>query len=185
MNLDKTIEKRHSVRKFKTKKPDWRKILLALEAATKAPTAGNIPTVKFVLVDDKEKIQELAQAAMQDFIATAHYVVVVCSDPKQCLRSYGNVAKTYCKQQAGAAIEHILLKLIDLGLATSWVGAFSEDTVKRILRIPVESNVEALLPVGFELGKLKQKSKQKLDRCLYFNTWKNKYMKEIRKPEAR
>jgi nitroreductase len=185
MNLDNAIKKRCSVRSFKTKKPDWRKILQAIEAASKAPLAGNIPTVKFILVSKKEKIADLAEAATQDFIALAHYVVVVCSDPTQCARSYDERAKRYCKQQAGAAIQNFLLKITDLGLCTCWTGAFSDRTVKRTLQLPEHVEVEAILPIGYEMGKTSQRKKPKLDDVLYFDVWKNKHMTKKRKPEAK
>jgi len=185
MDLDKAIRERHSARRFKSKKPDWRKIIEAIEAGSKAPLAGNIPTLKFILVSDKEKIGELAEAATQDFVATAHYVVVVCSDKTQCVRSYDERGEIYSRQQAGAAIENFLLKIIDLGLATCWTGAFSEETVKRILQIPENVDVDALFPIGYEFEKTKQRAKPNIDAVLFFDVWKNKYMKEIRKPEAR
>ncbi|MDP3026861.1 MAG: nitroreductase family protein [Nanoarchaeota archaeon] len=184
MDLDKAIEKRHSVRRFKSKKPDLKKIIEAIEAGTKAPLAGNIPTIKFILVSDKEKIAELAEAATQDFIALSSYVVVVCSDPKQCISSYGSRAERYCRQQAGAAIENFLLKLTALGLSTSWVGFFSDITIRRILNIPDEVDVEAIFPIGYEFGEAKQKTKPNLDTCIYFDKYKNKYMKPVRKIEA-
>jgi len=184
MKLDECIKKRCSVRRFKTKRPDWKDIIKAIEASSKAPLAGNIPTIKFILVDNKEKIAELAEAAMQDFIYYANYVVVVCSDKKQCIKSYGERAERYCKQQAGAAIENFLLKITELKLATCWVGAFADENVKRILQIPDEIDVEALLPIGFPIANPKQRTKPSLDSCVYFNTWKNRYMKPIIKPEA-
>lgn len=185
MDLDKCIKERHSVRRFRTKKPDWRKIMDAIEVATKVPYAGNIPTLKFILVSDKEKIAKLAEAATQDFVATAHYVVVVCSDKTQCTRAYDERAEKYCKQQAGAAIESFLLKLTELGLATCWVGAFSDTTVKNVLQIPDEIDAEAILPIGYEMDKTKQRTKPSLDSVLFFDLWKNKYMTPIKKPEAK
>jgi len=185
MELDKAIKERHSARRFKSRKPDWRKIIEAIEAGTKAPLAGNIPTLKFILVSDKEKIAELAEAATQDFVATAHYVVIVCSDKTQCVRSYDERGEIYSRQQAGAAIENFLLKITELGLSTCWTGAFSDKTVKRILQIPEDIDVEALFPIGYEMEKTKQRTKPNLDSCLFFDVWKNKYMKEIRKPEAK
>lgn len=173
------------MRKFTSKKPSYRDIFKAIEAATKAPTAGNVPTLKFVLVSNPQKIADLAEAAVQDFIATVSYVIVVCSDAKQCVRCYDERGLRYGRQQAGAAIENLLLRLTSLGLASCWVGAFSDKTVKRILQLPEEVEVEAILPVGYEMDKGKQRKKPDLDSCLYFNTWKNKYLKKIRKPEAR
>jgi nitroreductase len=184
MQLDKAIKERHSVRRFSTKKVNWRDILKAIDFAKLAPLAGNIPTVKFIVVLDDDKIKQLANACQQDFVGTVQYIVVICSDPKQCVRSYDERGKKYSTQQAGAAIENFLLKITDLGLATCWVGAFSDEQVKRILEIPEDIEVEGIFPIGYEMPpKSKQKIKPSLDSTLYFNTWKNKYMKALKKPE--
>ena len=181
MEVDKAIKERHCVRRFKTsKKPNYRDVISAIESATKAPLAGNIYSVKYILVQDKEKIKALSVAAQQDFIEDVDYVIVVCSDKKDLERSYYERGKMYARQQAGAAVENLFLKLIDLGLAACWVGAFSDDTVKRILKIPDNVDVEAMLPLGYELGKGKQQAKPNLDNVLFFDQWKNKFMKPRR-----
>ena len=184
MDLDKCIKERFSCRKFKGKKPNYRDIIEAIEAATKAPYAGNIPTIKFILVSDKSKIDELAEASTQDFVASVHYIVVVCSNPNQCIRSYGERGKKYCEQESGAAIENFLLKITDLKLATCWVGAFADEQVKKILNLPEEIGPIALFPIGYAMEKGKQRTKPNIDNVLYFDVWKNKYMKSIPKPEA-
>ena len=185
MDIDKCINQRCSCRRFRSKKPDWKDIIKAIESASKAPLAGNIPTIKFILVSDKDKISELAEASQQDFISQVDYVIAVCSDPKQCILSYGERGKRYAKHQAGAAIENFLLKLESLGLATCWTGAFSDETVKRVLQLPEDVEPEAIFPIGYAFEKRKQRKKPDLDSVLYFDVWKNKYMTKIRKPEAR
>ena len=179
MELDKAINCRHSVRNFKkTKKPDYRQIITAVEAATKVPLAGNHPSLRYILVQDREKIKKLAEAAVQDFIKEASFVVVVCSDKKFLEKSYYERGKTYSRQQAGASIQNLLLKLTDLGLSGNWIGAFSNETVKNLLKIPEDIDIEALIPIGYELDKEKQKPKPDLDIVLFFDEWKNKYMKK-------
>ena len=69
MDLNKAIQKRHSARKFSDKKPDWRVIIECVEAARYAPMAGNNCTVKFILVDDEEKIKKISEAAQQQKIS--------------------------------------------------------------------------------------------------------------------
>ncbi len=81
MELDKAIQSRKSVKKFSKKKPDWRKIIEAIDFARYSPMAGNLYSLKFILVSDKEKIQQLSKASEQEFVADAQYVVVVCSNP--------------------------------------------------------------------------------------------------------
>ena len=189
MDLDKAIEKRRSVRRFSSKKVKWQEIIEAIDAANQAPLAGNIYSLRFILVDDKEKIRELSRASQQDFFEQVDYIVVVCSDKTQIIKSYDERGEIYARQQAGAAIENFLLKIVDLGLASCWVGAFVDEEVKRVLEIPQKDyeniNVEALLPVAYEMsGAKSSKRKMSLDSCLWFNKWKNKFMRPPHKPEA-
>ncbi len=184
MEFDDVVNARKSVRKFKSQKPNWKDIISAFESALKIPLAGNIPCIKFILVDDSKLIRQISKSCQQDFIANAHYVVVVCSDPTDIIRSYGEIGDRYVAQQAGAAIEHFLLKLADLGLGGCWVGAYVEDQIKRVLNIPAQIKIEAVIPVGYSMDKSSVKRKPDLDRSLRFNDYSNKFMKKRVKVEA-
>lgn len=179
MKLDEALKSRKSVRKFSKKKPDWRDIIECIDTARFAPMAGGNYSLKFIMVDDKDKIEKLGEAAQQDFVKTAHYVVVACSNPKRTINAYNSRGKRYVKQQAGAAIENFLLSIEEKKLATCWVGHFVDSQVKEILDIPEEIDVEALFPIGYEKDKPKtREGKIDLDNILYFNKYKNKKMKE-------
>ena len=185
MNLNQAIKNRRSVREFKSKKPDWRDILECVDSMRYTPMAGGNFTLKFILVDDKEKIEKLAKAAQQDFILDAQYVLVVCSNPSRTVNSYGERGEKYCRQQAGAAIQNFLLKIVEAGLSTCWVGHFVDEQVKRELKIPDNIEVEAMLPIGYEIKRSsKRRIKSDLDKTLFFNTYGNPQMKKIRKPEG-
>jgi len=181
MELDKAIQSRHSVRKFLDKKPDWRDIIEAIDSARYSPMAGNNHTVKFILVDNPEKIQKIADAAQQSFIAKAKYVVVVCSATSRTTSAYEKQGEIYLRQQAGAAIQNFLLKIQELGLATCWTGHLVEAQVKRTLKIPANVQVEAMFPIGYEFGKTKKKRRTDIDSMLFFNEYKNKKMKKDKK----
>lgn len=177
MELDKAIKERKSIRKFKDKKPNWREIIECIDVTRYSPMAGNNFTLKLILVDDKEKIQKLAEASQQSFVGQVKYIVVVCSDSSRLINSYGKRGEIYSRQQAGAAIENFLLKIEEKKLATCWIGYFVEEQVKRILKIPENIDVEALFPIGYEFKKEKPRKKIDLDNILYFNEYKNKKMK--------
>ncbi len=181
MELNRAITSRKSVRKFKSKKPDWRDIIECIDAARFAPMAGNNFTLKFIIVDNPEKIQKIADAAQQSFIAQSKCVVVVCTNPSRTANSYGKRGERYCRQQAGAAIQNFLLKIQEKKLSTCWVGAFVDKLIKRELKIPDDINVEAIFPIGYEYKKsYTRKSKIDLDRFLYFEGYGNKKMKKIK-----
>ncbi|MBU1854160.1 MAG: nitroreductase family protein [Nanoarchaeota archaeon] len=180
MQYRKLIEKRRSVRKFLMgKKPDWRKILQAIDCARFIPSPGNQYNFHFILVSDKNLIEQIAQACQQEFVSHGDYVVVCVSDPGALERLYGERANKYNSQQAGAAIENFLLALTDLGLATTWVGHFYEEMIKRVLEIPDKFTVEAVFPIGLEAKNISKKTKIKadLENIVYFDKWANIYMK--------
>jgi len=178
MNFKDILEQRHCCRKFSRKDVGQHKIVSIIEAATLAPSAGNIFSVRIILVKDQEKKNKLAEAALnQLFIAEAPYILVVCSDPSQVVASYGKRGEMYTAQQAGAAIENMFLKITDLELDTCWIGAFDENAVKRILAIPNHVKVEAMMPIGKgeeEISLKKRIERKKIDvkHITFFNRYK-------------
>jgi len=179
MQLKDAIEGRTSVRRFHHKKPDWRKIVRAIDAARFAPTAGGKFVLRFVLVSNEKKIAEIAAATQQDFVGTAQYIVVAVTDDSALVQSYGEKGERYATQQAGAAIENFLLALTDLKLVTSWVGHFYEGQVRRTLDIPEGLHIEAVFPIGLNTkvnAKRGVSKKMKLEQVLYFDKWEEKKM---------
>ena len=185
MDIDKAIQTRHSVKKFNSKKPDWRDIIEAIDAARYAPMAGGNYSLKFILIDKPEIIEKIADACQQNFIAKAPYVVIACSTTSRTKNAYGKSGETFLRQQAGAAMENFLLKIQDLGLSTCWVGYFEESIIKRLLEIPESAQIEAVFPVGFEYEKKKtRKVKIDLDNILYFNKWEETSMRPVKKMDV-
>ncbi len=174
--LDKIIQSRRSIKKFKSKKPDWRVIIECIDSMKYAPMAGNNFSLKFILVDDFEIIQKLSEFAEQDFFSNSQYVVVVISDENRIRSLFENRAEKYLRQQAGAAIQNFLLKITETGLSSCWIGHFYDDKIKRLLKIPENFEIEALFPIGYANEKPKPKLKKDLDNFLYFNEYGNNKM---------
>ena len=178
MDIDRAIKTRKSIRKFFDKKPNWRKVIRAIDLARFAPAAGNQRVLKFIFVRDEGKIEKLADACQQKFV-DAPYIVVAVSEDTKLKKSYEERGEKYGRQQAGAAIENFLLGLNKEGLATCWVGHFDDVQVKRVLDIPDDAVVEALFPIGKETKSMSQRIERKkpeLENMLYFDKWKNKLM---------
>ena len=185
MSINKIIKKRASLRKYAKRKVSHSKIIEIIEAGNHAPSPGNLSIARFVIVEDKEKIHQITEATQQAFVNDAQFIIVICSEAKRVKPMYEDRTDRYIKHHIGALVENMLLKITDLGLSTCWVGDFVDNQIKGILRIPDDCIVEALFPIGYEMPKVsKQRLKPSLDECLYFNTWKNKYMNAIKRPEA-
>jgi nitroreductase len=177
MQLKEAIKSRKSVKRFHHKKPDWKKIIRAIDLARFAPSAGNKFVTKFILVSDKKKIEELAKASQQDFVGKAEYVVVVVTDDSRLIQDYGERGERYGATQTGAAIQNFLLSLTEQKLATTWVGHFYDEQVRRALEIPDALKIEAMFPIGLDT-KVGAGSRRKvgLDYTIYYDKWDNKFM---------
>lgn len=142
MDVFEAIRTRRSIRKFRPKPIPDEKLEIILEAARLAPSAGNRQPWRFVLVRDPERKRTLAKAAgYQMFIADASVIIVALGDPE--------ASSGWFRQDPMIAVEHMVLAATALGYGTCWIGAFGEEEVKRILRIPERLKVIALLPIGF------------------------------------
>ena len=90
---------------------------------------------------------KLAKAALgQDFIAAAPAVLVVAADFSRTARQYGERASRYVYMEAGHVGENVYLQCGALGLGTVAVGAFNDDSVKKLLGI--EQEPLYIMPVG-------------------------------------
>lgn len=182
--LDKVIKSRKSVKRFSSRKPDWRIILECLDSVRFAPMAGNNFSLRFLVIDDAEKIHRIAEFSEQSFIEQAHYVVVFCSEPGKTLNLYGKRGEKYLNQQAGAGIQNFLLKIAENKLSTCWVGHFNDTRMKHLLGIPDDVEIEAVFPVGYEYKKTPFKKKIDFERLVYFNKYKQKFINPPKRSKA-
>jgi len=177
MDLKEAIKTRQSIKKFSDKKADWRKIVQAIDSARYAPMAGNNFSLRFVLVSEEDKIKKIKAACQQDFVNTP-FVLVVASDHGKVEGLYDDRGAGFASQQSGAAIENILLTLVDRCLDACWVGYYVEDQIRAAVGIPDKWTVEAIIPIGLrsKAHSHKKSLKPELDNVLYFDKWKNKTM---------
>jgi nitroreductase len=147
MDVSQAIRERYSVRKFQSKEVPEQLLRKILEAARLAPSAANRQRWKFVVVRDPKRRKELARAAAgQTFVGEAPVVIAAVSlDPEYVMRCG---VPEYAVDLA-IAVDHMTLQAVELGLGTCWIGAFSQEEVKRILGVPDEYKVVALLPLGY------------------------------------
>lgn len=79
MDVTEAIQKRVSIRRWKQIPVEKEKIMKVLEAGRRAPSWGNTQPWRFIVVQDKVKIEELAKAAGgQPHVRTAPVVIVCC-----------------------------------------------------------------------------------------------------------
>ena len=91
----------------------------------------------------------LTRAAFsQNWMKSASAVIVFTADYARTARKYGKRAERYVHIEAGHAAENLFLQAESIGLATVIVGAFDDDEVARVLRLPADIEPLLLMPLG-------------------------------------
>ena len=74
--------------------------------------------------------------------------------------------KAYLAMNAAIAIEHIVLRAVDLGLGSCWLGRFDRDKVKEFLKLDDSIYPVVLLPVGHPDQSPKARPRFSLDKLV-------------------
>ena len=166
MDVAEAIKNRYSCRSYKTEPVPEEKLNKVLEAARLAPSAHNDQEWKFIIVKDAGKRKEVAEAAGQSFIAEAPIIIAAVATTLERLMSSGNPAYAI---DLAIAMEHIALQATEEELGTCWIGAFSQEKVKKVLEIPEEYKVVVLMPLGFPVEKAGAKTRKNLKEIISYD----------------
>jgi nitroreductase len=157
-----TIKDRRSIRTYKEECIPKDKLEKLLEAARLAPSAGNRQNWKFIVVENEQIKKQLVTASNnQAFVSTASHVIA----------GVGDFAQKWHQVDLAIALEHIALEAVELGLGTCWIGAFNEEDVKKILKIPQDKKVVALLTVGVPAESPDARPRKSLDEIVAYNEY--------------
>ena len=169
MDVSTAISQRSSVRAYKTTDVEDDKLKKILEAARLSPSASNRQDWKFVVVKSKETKKKLAKAAFgQSFIGEAPVVIVACGTDSKAVMGCGQPTHTV---DVSIACAFMILQAHELGLGTCWIGAFNEHETKKILNIPENIRVVAVIPLGYSNQSPSQKFRKRLNEILCYEKY--------------
>jgi nitroreductase len=171
MDIFEVIEKRRSIRKYKNTPIPHEKLMKVLNAARLAPSAKNYQPWKFIIVNDNEIKQKLVVACRgQKFIAEAPVVIVACGLESQTWKGLGG-NRYSLDVDVAIAVDHLTLAACAEGLGTCWIGAFNEDEVKKILEVPKDVRIVALIPLGYPDEEKTTYTRKSIDEIISYNKW--------------
>lgn len=144
------VRKRRSIRSY-TNEPVARQDLdLLVETLLRAPSSRNINPWEFIVVDDRELLQQLAKAKAHGstFLKGAPLGIVVCADSTK-----SDVWVEDC------AIASILVQMTaqSLGLGSCWIqirqrphagDTTAEAYIQELLGLPAQIKVAAIIAIG-------------------------------------
>ena len=166
MEFKEIIQKRRSIRGFTNQLITDNKIRRVLEAARLAPSAANRQEWKFVVVRDADKREALAEAANnQAFVGQAPVIIAAVALMPDRIMTCDIPA--YAVDLA-IAVEHIVLAAVDEGLGTCWIGAFSQENVRKILSIPEKYKVVTVMPIGYPAGETSARPRKSIEEVVCY-----------------
>jgi nitroreductase len=144
------LQKRRSIRSFKSKEIEEFKISKIIESCDLAPSAGGLQSFEIYAVKGNDKRNLLAKAALdQMFISEAPLVLLFCANASRSVGKYADRSVLYSIQDATIAAVYAQLAAQALGLASAWVGAFDENKVSEALGLPGNHEPVAIIPIGY------------------------------------
>lgn len=169
MDVIKAINKRYSVRAYKTDPVEEEKLTTILNAACMAPTANNRQPVKIIVVHTAGKEEQLLTVYSKPWFVQAPLVLCVCGIPSEAwVRRDG---RQYLYVDAAIVMDHIVLAACNLGLGTCFIAAFDEMNARKALAIPDEAEPILITPVGYPADKPKPKIRKDITDLVCYEHW--------------
>ena len=177
MNFEELILKRQSDRRYLPDPVAKEDIVKCLEAARMSPSACNSQPWKFVVVDDKEKLAVMSEAAegfgMNRFTHNVPVMIAVVLEKMNASARLGSLVKRkdYCMLDLGMAVEHFCLQAADLGLGTCIMGWFDEKKIASLLGVPRGKRIPLIIALGHPEGPTRKKIRKPLEDMSSWNSY--------------
>ena len=168
-----TIASRHSYRGDYLPDPVPEEDLITIaRAGIEAPSGCNKQTTDVVILNDPEVLNRVKGLIDPPVAETAPAMIVVLTRRINAYRD-----KCFAVQDYSAAIENMLLAIVELGYQSCWFeGHITDDDricdkIAKELNIPDEYDVVCILPVGKAADDFHAPSKKAFTERVRFNRW--------------
>lgn len=176
------VQKRQSDRKFDSNRAvESEKIQRILEAARLSPSACNAQPWHFIVVDEPELKDKVAQAASAKLLGMNHFTkqapvhIIVVEENVNLSSGIGGWVKNkeFAHLDIGITAAHIVLAACNEGLGTCILGWFDEKKMRSLLNIPASKRVVLDIVVGYSLQESRQKKRKPYNDIVSKNIYKH------------
>lgn len=174
------VNNRQSVRGYKPDMVEKEKLERILEAGRISPSACNAQPWKFIVVDDQELKNKVADATSNRVIGINHFTkqapvhVVVVLEPANFNSNFGSIMKDKNLPliDIGIAAAHLCLQATAEGLGTCILGWFNERTIKKLLEIPKSKRVILVITLGYaSSAEIRDKKRKTINEVVSLNKY--------------
>jgi len=174
------VQLRRSVRGYAPRPVEPEKLERCLEAARLSPSACNAQPWTFIVVNDAELKNRVADATADRWLPLNHWtkqapihVVIVVERANITSRIGAKVKKRdFSWMDVGIAAEHFCLQAAAHGLGTCMLGWFKEKKVRQLLHIPATKRVGLIITLGYPADeRTRPKARRPLDHMVRWNRY--------------
>lgn len=173
MNVLDAIRSRHSYRgKYQPTPVPRSDLETIMQAGLDAPSGCNRQTTSLIAVDDPAVLQRLREVINPPVAETAPAAICVLTRRINAYRD-----KCFAVQDYSAAIQNMLLAIVELGYQSCWIeGHITDDDricdkMARILNLPEEYELVCFLPVGIAESSPAVPPKKPFSERAWFNSF--------------
>jgi nitroreductase len=138
-------KKRYSVRKFAKQLVEQEKIDIILEAARVAPTACNYQPQRILVIQSERSLVKVDECTPYRF--NAPLVFLICYDKPSCWINWSDEEAGIV--DASIVVTQMMLVAEDIGLGSTWLGAFDFAKTRELFEVPDYLEIVAYLTVGY------------------------------------
>lgn len=110
----------------------------------------NILNLKIKEDDNQTLLKKLAQFSLnQNFIYEAPINMIICVDFPKIIRGYGDRGRRYALIEVGHCAQNIHLEAVALKLGSVPIGAFQDQNIKTLLKLPDNLDPIYIIPIGY------------------------------------
>lgn len=169
MEFRELIERRFSVRSYKSDPVEDDKLVRVLDAARLAPSAANRQPYQFLVVHTEGRRDEMQHIYNRDWFLEAPIVIFACGLIDEAWRR--DDGKSYIDIDVSIAMDHLILAAADEGLGACWIGSYDEEAVRAILGIPDRVRIVAMTPLGYPAIAAAPKERKSLEELVRYEEW--------------
>lgn len=169
MNFTELAKCRYSCRKFSDREIEKEKIEHILEAGNLAPTACNLQPQRILVLNDKAQLEKVKECTRFGFDAPLNFLI--CFD-KSVSYKRGD-GKEFGEIDVSIVATHMILKATELGIGSTWVGAFNPIKTREVFNVPESFEIMGFFPMGYPAEDAKpasfHESRKPLSETVFYN----------------
>ncbi len=163
MSLINIILNRRSIRRYERKEIPKDVLNKILEAGRQAPSAGNVQPWHFIVLTDYDIKEKLSHGRWNTFVKDSAFTIVGC---RYIGDEYGRKWSTV---DTTIALQNMVIAAWVLDIGSCWIGDFKEEEVKRLLNIPEDWKIVAVVTFGYPAEKPGSRPKKPIDEIVSYN----------------